>query len=217
MEQKIQKDYELRQNYKTTRNYENLTKRIYDGNGTFNIPELMPTSYEPCEFIGFNKHKDCKERAEKGVHFFLDDYQFNRIWNQIDRYVPSLKQYKCVLSPDFSIYEDFPEALQIYNHYRKHWIGAYLQEHGIKVIPSIAWSGQYSYRWCFDGEPVGGAVAVSSVGTQRKKYTKETFLMGYQEMIRRLKPETILFYGKVPEECAGNIIRFAAFQEKFID
>ena len=44
---------------------------------------------------------------------------------------------------------------------------------------------------------------------------KELFLDGYREMIRRLEPTTIIFYGKVPEECEGDIIQIKAFQEKY--
>lgn len=64
-------------------------------------------------------------------------------------------------------------------------------------------------------EPTHGTVAISSVGTQKDKIAKELFLKGYKEMIRRLEPESIIFYGNVPEECKGNIIRVKAFQEKF--
>jgi hypothetical protein len=56
---------------------------------------------------------------------------------------------------------------------------------------------------------------VSSVGTQKNKIVKELFLKGYKEMIERLQPETIIFYGRVPEECKGNIINIKSFQEKF--
>lgn len=150
-----------------------------------------------------------------GVHFFLDDYQFQRLWNTPDRYIERLQKFNCVLSPDFSLYADYPKALQIYNHYRKHWIGAYLQLYGIEVIPTICWSDEKSFEWCFDGEPCGGTVAVSSVGTQKNKIAKELFLKGYKDMIERLQPETVIFYGKVPEECVGNIINIKSFQEKF--
>ena len=34
-------------------------------------------------------------------------------------------------------------------------------------------------------------------------------------MVRRLQPETIIFYGNVPEECTENIVRIKAFHEKF--
>ena len=87
--------------------------------------------------------------------------------------------------------------------------------HGIKVIPTISWSDKSSFEWCFDGEPVGGIVAVSSVGTQNNKTAKELFLNGYNEMMKRLEPETVIFYGTIPKECYGNIVRVKAFQEKF--
>lgn len=201
---------------RSRRNYENLERRIFDGVGNYAIPEIELTPYESgCEFIGFNYASGCKDRENKGIHFFVDDYQFNRLWTNIDRYVPMLRQFKYVMTPDFSTYIDFPKAIQIYNHYRKHWVGAYLQEAGVKVIPTISWSTPDSFEWCFDGEPVGATVAVSSVGCMNSKEKKKLFLAGYEEMVKRLQPESIIFYGKVPEECKGNIVRIKAFSDKF--
>ena len=124
-----------------------------------------------------------------------------------------LSSFRYVMSPDFSTYTDFPKALQIYNHFRKHWVGAYMQLHGIDVIPTISWSTPDSFEWCFDGEPAGGVVAVSSVGVMNREKCRELFMLGYNEMLKRLEPETILFYGAVPEECEGNIIRLRSFSE----
>ena len=56
-------------------------------------------------------------------------------------------------------------------------------------------------------EPVGGIVAVSSVGTQQNKESKRLFLQGYEEMMKRLDPKFVIFYGHVPLECDWNIIR----------
>lgn len=201
--------------YRKTKNYENLHKRMFDGVGQYGIPQIQSTTYKGCDFIGFNYAKSENDRSNRGVHFFLDDYQFNRLWNDIDRYVDMLSQFKHIMSPDFSTYTDFPKAIQIYNHYRKHWVGAYLQEYGIDVIPTISWSTPDSFEWCFDGEPVGGVVAVSSVGAANSKAKKGLFLFGYNAMMERLQPETILFYGKAPEECKGNIVPIKAFHEKF--
>lgn len=200
--------------YRQDRDYENLQKAMFDGAGTFDIPRLSPASITAESFIGFNYVKSCKSPAEKGVHFFVDDYQFTRLWDQPDRYIEMLKRFKCVCTPDFSTYTDFPKVIQIYNHYRKHWLGAYWQIHGIKVIPTISWSDKASFEWCFDGEPEGGIVAVSSVGTQRYAESREFFMAGYNEMIRRLSPSVILFYGSVPDECKGNIIPLTAFQDE---
>lgn len=199
--------------YKAQRNYENIQKALYEGVGSYRIPEIKPTHYDNCEWIGFNYAKSATDRECKGVHFFLDDYQFIRVWTNIDQYIPMLQQFKYVLTPDFSLYTDFPKALQVYNHYRKHWLGAYMQENGIEVIPTIGWSNEESFEWCFDGEPVGSCVAISSIGCMNNKQGRELFVSGYQEMLKRLKPKQIICYGKIPKECEGNIIAVKPYVE----
>lgn len=83
------------------------------------------------------------------------------------------------------------------------------------MIPTICWSDESSFDWCFDGEPTRSTVAISSVGTQGSSEKKQKFLEGYNEMMRRLEPTQIIFYGKVPDECKGNIVRVKAFSEKW--
>lgn len=205
-------------NSRSRRSYENLERRIFDGVGEYGIPQFEPIRYETdCEFIPFNYAKSCKNRENKGIHFFIDDYQFNRLWTNIDCYVDMLSRFRYVMTPDFSTYTDFPKAIQIYNHYRKHWVGAYLQEAGIKMIPTISWSTPDTFEWCFDGEPTHSAIAVSSVGATNSKTKKELFLAGYNAMMERLEPEIILFYGKPLAECGGNIIQISPFYKKFDD
>lgn len=201
--------------YKQERDYENLQKALFSGVGSLQIPEISPVEYDPCRFIPFNyAAKNKKGRGEVGIHFYVDDYQFVRLWRYIDRYVPMLRDYKVVLSPDFSLFTDFPMALQIYNHYRKHWAAAYLQMNGVNVIPTISWSTADSYRWCFDGEPRRSCVSVSSVGTQNSKTRKELFVSGYKRMLEILEPSVILFHGSVPEDLEGNIIELTPFYKE---
>lgn len=197
--------------------YENLNRRFFEGVGEYGIPQIYPETFEgECEFIGFNYARGkVTHEDQKGVHFFLDDYQFDSLWRNVDRYTDKLSRFRYVLTPDFSTYTDFPKAIQIYNHFRKHWIGAYLQEYGCRVIPTISWSTPDSYEWCFDGEPEGGTVAISSVGCMNSMKKKRLFLSGYNAMVERLHPESIIFYGSVPEECTGNIVRIKAFHDKF--
>ncbi len=202
--------------YKQQRNYENLNKAIFEGTGEFGIPQLQPVhDVEVTNWISFNYAKGCEEPEEHGVHFFIDDYQFLRVWTNPDQYVRMLAKFQAVCTPDFSTYTDFPKAIQIYNHYRKHWVGAYLQMHGIVTVPTISWSDKESYAWCFDGEPEGGVVAVSSVGTQLNRDAGRLFLDGYREMIHRLQPSKIIMYGNVPDECTGDIVQVRAFQQKW--
>ena len=201
--------------YRAQRNYENLNKAIFNSDNEYGIPELQPISETDCtNWIGFNFARTCEEPEIHGIHFFVDDYQFNRVWTQPDVYLAMLKRFKAVCTPDFSTYTDFPKAIQIYNHYRKHWLGVYWQTNGLTVIPTISWSDESSYEWCFDGEPVGGIVAVSSIGTQVESETKRLFLKGYREMIKRLKPSAVIMYGKTPDGCEGNIVNIKAFREE---
>lgn len=110
--------------------YENLNRRIFPGVGEYGIPQIEPELFESnCEFVGFNYARGkCSNPEEKAVHFFLDDYQFDALWRNPDRYADKLNKFRYILTPVFSTYTDFPKAIQIYNHYRKHWIGAYLQD-----------------------------------------------------------------------------------------
>ena len=198
--------------YKYSRNWENAEKAIFVGEGKYDIPFIEPESYHNVEWIGFNKAKATQNKSNKGIHFFLDDYQFIRLWKNVDRYIDMLKEYDFVMSPDFSTYSDFPIAMQIYNHYRKHWVGAYLQQHGVHVIPTISWSTPDSFEWCFDGEPYNSVVAVSSVGCSK---TMDKFIKGYNAMIDKLNPTKIIFYGNIPDECDGNIVHIKSFTHKW--
>ena len=189
--------------YRQTRNYENLQRVMFAGVGPLGIPPLEPTpapAGDP-EWISFNFMRGDAEPEKHGLHFFIDDYQFIRLWDNPEAYTEKLKQYQAVCTPDFSLYTDFPLAVQQFNHFRKHWLGAYWQMHGIQVIPTICWSDTASFEWCFDGEPANSCVAVSSVGTQNKEATRKGFLAGYRAMMERLTPTRIIFYGDVPPEC----------------
>lgn len=201
--------------YRQIRDYENLNRAIFEGVGEYGIPAIEPDSPEVDNWIGFNFAKTCDEPEIHGIHFFIDDYQFVRVWKDPDRYTNMLGKFQAVCTPDFSTYTDFPKAVQIYNHYRKHWLGAYWQEAGIRVIPTISWSDRDSYEWCFTGEPEGYTVAVSSVGTQGSRETRQLFMDGYREMMSRLQPSRIVMYGDIPDECQGNIVSVKAFQSKW--
>ena len=187
--------------------WNNLEKKIFDGIGPYGIPEIKPEKYEECRFVRFDEAVKASCPEKLGVHFFVDDFHFDKIWNQFNRYMKMLAKYKAVLTPDWSVYTDWPVAVNIWNHYRKHYVGAYLQMMGATVYPTIEWSDKESYRWCFDGEPVGGCVAIASIGTQKDVDARKLFVYGYDAMLERLQPETIMFWGKLPRECRGNIIK----------
>lgn len=191
-------------NYREKRGaYLNCEKRIFSGTGPFDFPVMDPVEVdvEDTEVIGFNYAIGCKHPEDKICHFYLDDYQFERVWNDPDRYVPILSRFKAVLAPDFSMYTDFPKAVQIFNHYRKMWCAAYWQERGIKVIPTICWSTPDSFEWCFDGIPRHSLICISTVGGfGNHEDNKAAWLEGYEKCLEVLDPTEILLFGTRPSE-----------------
>ena len=189
-------------NYRNTRCYLNCEKRIFDGVGELNIPEIAPFDMDinDVPLIGFNYAKTEKEPENKICHFYVDDYQFERVWHSPDIYLSVLSRFKAVLSPDFSMYADFPRAVSIFNHYRKQWCGAYWQENGINVIPTVGWIGPDSYDFVFEGLPRDSLVCISTVGMFFDKEHRKKFMVGYHKALEELRPKKILFYGKLYPE-----------------
>lgn len=186
----------VEQNEFVTTNYLNLGYAQYAGVGEYDIPEILPVYDLPeiKEWIGFNYVLTDKNPEGKAVHFFLDDYQFERLWNSPTKYIDKLKQYVCVCSPDFSPMPDMPWAIQVFNHYRKHWIGRWLQENGVTVIPTVrASADEKSFKYCFDGEPKNSIIMYSAQWTKQKE-ARETSQKEYDEILRRLDPKKIFVY-----------------------
>ena len=194
----------------------NLHKYTPDCVGIYQFPIIRHVeSISLLQAIPFNYVLSSKEFGF-GVHFFIDDYQFERLWTYPERYIEILKKYQYVLSPDFSLYTNMPKAMQIWNRYRSQWIGSYLQHHGVCVIPTISWSDESSFEWVFDGVEKNSIVAVSSVGCLKTSQDKISFIKGYNTMIETIKPKLVLFYGRAPEGIIKTqIYEIESYQTKF--
>ena len=189
------KTYKENQRYKTNDAYNlHLVDFENSTNNFWQMPILRKTDYVPDDLIGFNYAKTSKEK-DCGIHFFIDDYQFERVWNSPEGYIDVLKQYQCVLTPDFSLYMDMPMPMKIWNTYRSRQIGKYWQDLGLTVIPCLSWAEKQTYIFAFEGVEAGGTIALSTVGVNNKKEAIEIWKSGCDEAIRRLKPKTILLYG----------------------
>lgn len=168
------------------------------------MPIIKNDNFIPSKLIGFNYAKTSKEK-NVGIHFYLDDYQFERIWNNPEEYVDILKQYECILSPDFSLYMDMPMPMKIWNIYRSRLIGQFYQSQGIKVIPTLSWAEEETFEFCFEGIPKGSIVSISTIGVKKNKEALKIWKTGVDELIRRIEPSTILIYGGKLEYDYGNI------------
>lgn len=197
----------------------NLSFAQFEGEGEFDMPIVLKTDLseeevENTPLQGFNFALTEKNPGRIGCHFFLHDYQFERVWNYPDRYIKILKRFKFVLSPDFSPYADMPKILQLYNMYRNHWCARYWQEHGITVIPTFTLGNPELLDLCCDGLPKHSIIAVSTMGEGRwGKYL--VLRQNWNKIIERLEPKFVLLYGKdLSNELSGNIVYKKIISEK---
>lgn len=194
------------------------TFQPFSVSGKFEIPAIAPvTELKPLEWRCFGEYRTLSINPNTGIHFFTDDYRFTSCWRQPLKYADMFARAGAVMSPDFSMYRDMPLALQLYSHYRKHWLGQFWQTRGAVVIPTISWSDSASWDFCFDGEPRGGIVAVSTVGVKRDKEAFGLFSAGWSEMLNRLSPKRVIVCGEVFDFMARDVLveQFGAFTDKF--
>ncbi len=189
------------------RTYKEYNLHEYDKDraaGIYNLPVLKRCNFIPYDLIGFNYMLTSKKK-DKGIHFFLDDYQFERIWNDPDAYIDKLLSFPCCLTPDFSLYLDMPMAMKIWNVYRSRLIGQMIQDRGGNVIPTLQWADKETFKFAFDGIEKGGTVAVSTVGVMKNEEACKIWTAGMDEAIRQVEPSAIVLYGSDIDYDFGDI------------
>ena len=84
----------------------------------YEFPILCGEHEVPKRMIPFSAAMREKDDFHQWVCFYEDDFLFERIWRQPNRYVDKLGKFDGVVSPDFSLYYDMPYAMQIWNIFR---------------------------------------------------------------------------------------------------
>ena len=70
----------------------------------------------------------CLNPEDFGMHMFVDDYRFERLWNSPHKYLAKLRKFKCVITPDFSGYLNVPKEMKVCNIYRSRLLGQMCKE-----------------------------------------------------------------------------------------
>lgn len=184
----------------------------------YGIPDLRHTSVGriPAWLVPYGQRIRAHEALDDGcVHFFLDDYRFETVWSRPRKALEALRPYRILLTPDFSLYRDWPVMLQLWNTYRNRWCGRLWQEEGFTVIPTVSWSTAASYNFCFLGVPRRTVVAVSAVGVDvNAPLEYRLFIDGFAEMVRRLEPIVVLSYGRLPTAC-HDLVKVVAYPTRW--
>ena len=158
----------------------------------FEFPCIKGTNKIPDELILFSKtHKISENTNNKAIHFYEFDEKFVNQLDQkekLDFLIKNLfSKFQSVILPDFSVYYDFPLALQIFQIYKSRAIGSYLEKNGINVIPNVRWGDKRSYTFAFEGIKKHSIIAIGVLGGYRDSEAKENFENGFYEMLKILK------------------------------
>jgi hypothetical protein len=180
-------------------------EQLFPSHNDWGIPTLphVPMSKMPTFLIPYRQRIRANAPPDDGaVHFFLDDYRFETVWSRPHKALQALFPYPTLLSPDFSLYRDYPLSLQLWNVYRNRWCGCFWVQQGFTVIPTVSWSDHRSYDFCFAGIPRHSVVAIGIVGVDlRHPLDRRLFLDGFCQMVDKLQPSLVLSYGPMPAEC----------------
>lgn len=174
--------------------------------GIFEFPCIKAIHEAPNRMISFSKALSCTD-YNQWVHFYKDDFLFERIWRNPQRYLEILKKYNGVILPDFSLYRDMPLVMQLWNIYRSRAIGHWLQSNGIKVIVNIRFGDHRTFKYSCDGAPKNSIIAVGTHGTLKHKKDRDIFIKGLESVIERLHPTTIVVYGSAPDYIFDKYIK----------
>ena len=146
------------------------------------------------------------------IHFYVDDVKFDGVrssiwlfpWNAYE----IIRHYDGIITPDFSICQDFPEPLKLFAVYRMRAFGYWIGAMGVNVINNVRWGTRETWDYCFAGIKAGTVVAIGPVASGlREKRNRPVFEEGILEMVAKLKPTAILVYGSSKYNVFDNLRR----------
>lgn len=166
--------------------------------GEYEIPVLRKSLIRerPMKMTVLQNYRASSSNSDKTlVHVYTNDTINSRLVKRPFQYFQRISTAASFVSPDLSMYRVLPKVQRIFHTVVNRGVGAVLQSRGIDVIPNIAWSSSQDYSFCFEGVEQNSPVAISSHGKIRDSVDRQCFEHGVFELIERLNPNIVLFYG----------------------
>ena len=163
----------------------------------FGIPDLLKQDFNkvPENLMPFSFRENMQYPAL--CHFLIDDEKFEVVWNDPAKGLLKVKNEKvwAACGPDFSIFSDWPDAVNIYSVFRSRLISRFWQDNGIKVIPTLMFGGVKTLEYAFIGIPKNQILALP-VPACMNQDEFENFIAGYDVIRHELKPRLLICFGK---------------------
>ena len=167
----------------------------FGGTGKWGIPLVrkQDINLEDLDLIACtNCIQNDREYYDRGVHFFVDDYNFRDIYDTPEKTLSLYSQYRFCCTPDFSTYSEMDQWRQLESIAHSRWCGAWWQAQGMKVVPTVTWDGYASFEFCFEGIEQGCIVAIATYACHANEVA---YMRGFHTMCKRIEPTAIICYG----------------------
>lgn len=160
----------------------------------WDMPELAPVDARPERFVPFSVAM-AEGWSDFGcfVHFFEDDFRFERVWNDPRKYLPRLRKFSGVVMPDFSTCVDFPRPHKMRNAYRNQLLAAWWQREGLTVLPNAR--NQPGCDWLVEGLSLGSVTAICGRSLVKDVEERRRFERDVRTTVDMLEPSAIVYYG----------------------
>ncbi len=156
------------------------------------------------------RHSNKEYHISAFIHFYVDDIKFDgkrsSIWLFPLRAYEIIRHFDGIITPDFSMCQDFPEPLKLFATYRMRAFGYWVGTMGVEVINNVRWGTDETWNYCFAGIKRHTIIAVGTVASGlRERKNRPLFEQGLLRMAIKLKPTAIIVYGSSKYECFNKI------------
>ncbi|MCF7994979.1 MAG: DUF4417 domain-containing protein [Chromatiaceae bacterium] len=164
--------------------------------GTYGIPSLQPQTFDlppNLRLLPYRSRLDRLDPNRDVCHFYLDDYRFESTWTRLDIGACHVSGYFATLTPRLQPLSRLAHRRSALEHLPKPLARSLLAGGGLRVIPTVNWSDQHSFTFCFDGTPPGQLLSIGTADC-RRTHVQRRFDAGLAAMLERLQPRALIVY-----------------------
>lgn len=180
------------------------------------MPIMKPERQIPHRVVSFSEAmKSSNQDYDSYVHFYENDDQIMRFWNNPWNYLSKLSKYAGFIASDYSTGPTIPRPIRQYNVYRNQLVGAWLQSLGFHVLCNVRCPA-FGHDYFLAGVPKNSVLAVGEVGCVKNRCDRKRFEGGLIRAVTELSPKGLVVVGKDSYD-VFDIVRDAEIPLYFYD
>lgn len=151
----------------------------------------------PNRMVPFDKIKEVNDFSDCVICMYCSDDSLNKIRKNPHLYLKKFSKAKGITGLDFSIFNDQPTAVQVYQMYSNLAYSYYYGMRHIAIVPNIRIGETEFSKEYYDAIPKDAIVSIGTYGFTKTKEEKNRQNKFVEELIELSKFKTILVYGSL--------------------